>query len=258
MIVNEFDGKVVVVTGGVSGMGEACTRRLSELGAVAVAVDRDADRGDRFIEGLGSPEGVEFAAVDITDRAALDELVAGIRSRHGRLDALINCAGIFTPNAPAADMSIDDFRRNFEVNLIGTMQAAQACYPLLVEDGGGAIVNVASQAALVSLPEQSAYTASKGAVAALTRSLAIDWARSNIRVNAVCPGFTRTPMSEPAITPELTRAIQRRVPLGRLFDAVELANVMLFLASPLASAVSGVVIAVDGGWTAGEAELPQW
>lgn len=258
MIASELKDRVVLVTGGVSGMGEACTRRLQELGAVAVAVDRDADRGERFVAGLDSRDGVEFNPVDITDRDALDALVGDVRQRHGRLDAVINCAGIFTANAAAADVPIEDFRRNFEVNVLGTMLTCQAAFPLLAKDGGGAIVNVASQAALVSLPEQAAYTASKGAVAALTRSLAIDWSPSQVRVNAICPGFTRTPMSEPAITPELLRAIERRVPLGRMFDAVEMANAMLFLASPLASAISGVVMAVDGGWTAGEAELPQW
>lgn len=258
MIGSAFEGRVVVVTGGVSGMGEACTLRLQELGAVVVALDRDAERGQRFLDGLASRDRVELATVDIVDRGGLDRLAADVRERHGRLDALINCAGVFVANAPAEEISAEDFRRAYEVNLIGTVQACQACFPLLAEGGGGAIVNVASQAALVSLPQQAAYTASKGAVTALTRSLAIDWAPRNVRVNAVCPGFTRTPMSDPAITPELLRAIERRVPLGRLFEAGEMASAMLFLASPLASAVTGVVMAVDGGWTAGEAELPQW
>ncbi|MFQ5426916.1 MAG: SDR family NAD(P)-dependent oxidoreductase, partial [Gaiellales bacterium] len=131
-------------------------------------------------------------------------------------------------------------------------------FPLLRANGGGAIANIASQAALVSLPEQAAYGTSKGAVAALTRSLAIDWARDEVRVNAICPGFTITPMSEPAMTPELISVVERRVPLGRLFEAREMANVLVFLVSPLASAMTGVVLPVDGGWTAGEAELPDW
>src|SRR5213076_2924788 len=97
---------------------------------------------------------------------------------------------------PVDELSVDDFRRNFEINVLGTLQACQAFGPLLREHGGGAVVNVASQAALVSLPSQAAYTASKGAVAALTRSLAIDWAEHGVRVNAVAPGFTVTPMTE--------------------------------------------------------------
>lgn len=255
---NESDksGAVAVVVGGASGIGEACTRLLRDHGATVIAADRDADRGEKLVAELGG--GSEFVAVDVTERGDLDRLADRVRNGHGRLDMLINTAGILTANAPAQATPADDFRRNFEVNLLGTVQACQALYPLLAEDGGGAIANVASQAALVSLPEQSAYTASKGAVAAVSRSLAIDWARSNVRVNAICPGFTVTPMSEPAITPDLQRTVERRVPLGRLFQPIEMANVLVFLVSPQAGAITGAVIPVDGGWTAGEAELPQW
>jgi meso-butanediol dehydrogenase/(S,S)-butanediol dehydrogenase/diacetyl reductase len=118
-------------------------------------------------------------------------------------------------------------------------------------------VNVASQAALVSLPNQAAYSATKGGVAALTRSLAIDWAADGIRVNAVAPGFVVTPMTAAFRRLDgLVAAAERRTPLGRLLEAEEIAAVMVFLASPLASAVTGVLLPIDGGWTAGEPELP--
>jgi meso-butanediol dehydrogenase/(S,S)-butanediol dehydrogenase/diacetyl reductase len=139
---------------------------------------------------------------------------------------------------------------------MGIVHTTKALYSLLATSSAGAIVNVASQAALVSLPRQTAYSASKGAVTALTRALAIDWASDGIRVNAVCPGFTATPMAMDQMTPELDAAVSRRVPLGRIFQPAEIANAIGFLASNRASAITGVILPVDGGWTAGEPALP--
>ncbi len=251
-----FEGKTAVVTGGISGIGEACSRVLLQLGARVVAVDVDAERGGAVADEMGTQ--FRFRQVDITDEQAVQQLASELRDADDEVAALVNAAGIFTPNAPAHEMPSDDYRRTFEVNLLGTAIMCRELFPLLRANGGGAVANIASQAALVSLPGQAAYGASKGAVAALTRSLAIDWAREDVRVNAICPGFTITPMSQPAMTPELIAAVERRVPLGRLFEAREMANVLVFLVSPLSSAMTGVVLPVDGGWTAGEAELPQW
>ena len=232
---NGLEGSAAVVTGGASGIGEACCRQLLQAGAEVHVVDLAGD----------SP-------VDVTDRAALDAVAAHL----DRLDILINAAGVLTENKPVEELSADDFRRNFEVNVLGIVQASQAFWPLLRE-GGGAIVNVASQAALVSLPSQAAYTASKGAVAALTRSLAIDWAEHGVRVNAVAPGFTVTPMTAAFFENDtFVQAATRRIPLGRLLEPDEIAGAIVFLAGPMASAVTGVVLPVDGGWTAGEPALP--
>jgi NAD(P)-dependent dehydrogenase (short-subunit alcohol dehydrogenase family) len=230
-----IDGAVAVVTGGASGIGAACCRLLGANGAQVHVVDRHAE-----------------PPVDVTDRTALDRIAGSLE----RLDVLVNAAGVLTENRPVDELDPEDFRRNFEVNVLGTLNACQA-FAAPLRAARGAVVNVASQAALVSLPQQAAYTASKGAVAALTRSLAIDWAEHGVRVNAVAPGFTVTPMTEAFFENEtFTRAATERIPLGRLLQADEIAGAIVFLASPLASAITGVVLPVDGGWTAGEPALP--
>jgi meso-butanediol dehydrogenase/(S,S)-butanediol dehydrogenase/diacetyl reductase len=231
--------KVGVITGGASGIGAACAALLAASGATAIVADLSGD-----------------PPVDVTDRRSLEALRDRVEADHGRLDVLLNCAGIVGVNRPAAEVSDDEFEAILAINLRGTFKACQVMHPLLARSRG-AIVNVASQAALVSLPNQAAYSATKGGVAALTRSLAIDWAADGIRVNAVAPGFVKTPMTaEFRRLDGLVAAAERRTPLGRLLEASEIAAVMAFLASPLASAVSGVLLPVDGGWTAGEPELP--
>jgi NAD(P)-dependent dehydrogenase (short-subunit alcohol dehydrogenase family) len=230
-----LEGAVAVVTGGASGIGEACCRLLETSGASVHVADL-----------AGHPP------VDVTDRSSLDELAGQLKG----LDVLVNAAGVLTENRPVEELAPEDFRHNFEVNVLGTLNACQAFGPLL-RAARGAVVNVASQAALVSLPSQAAYTASKGAVAALTRSLAIDWAREGVRVNAVAPGFTVTPMTAAFFENEtFAKAATGRIPLGRLLQPEEVAGAIVFLASPLASAITGVVLPVDGGWTAGEPALP--
>lgn len=240
--------KVVVVTGAGSGIGAACVERFRAEGATVEAWDRDpaADTGD---------EKIVNRAVDVSSAEAVASAAAEAGNRWGGVDVLVNCAGVITPNLPAQDVDPKDYQRNFDVNLMGVVHTTRELHCMLAERKG-AIVNVASQAALVCLPHQSAYSAIKGAVAALTRSLAIDWAAEGVRVNAVCPGFTRTPMATGQMTPELEAAVNRRVPLGRIFEPAEIAGSILFLASDLASAVTGVVLPVDGGWTAGEPALP--
>ena len=228
-------GAAAVVTGGASGIGAACCRLLEASGAEVIVVDLAAEQ-----------------PVDVTDRTALDLLARSL----SRIDVLVNAAGVLTENRPVDELTADEFRRNFEINVLGTLNACQA-FAHLLRASRGAVVNVASQAALVSLPHQAAYTTSKGATAALTRSLAIDWADDGVRVNAVAPGFTITPMTEAFFENEtFTRAAIRRIPLGRLLQADEIAAAIVFLASPLASAITGVVLPVDGGWTAGEPALP--
>jgi len=238
-VIRGMEGWVAVVTGGASGIGEASVELLRKCGADVVVADRQG----------ASP-------VDVTDRASLDAIAQEVGERFGGLDVLVNAAGVLTPNAPAEEQPAADFRQAFEVNVLGTVNACQAFGPLL-RSRGGAIVNIASQAALVSLPQQAAYSTAKGGIAALTRSLAIDWAEAGVRVNCVCPGFTRTPMTDAFFENQVfTAAATKRIPIGRILEPAEIAGAIVFLASPLASAVTGVVMPVDGGWTAGEPALP--
>jgi meso-butanediol dehydrogenase/(S,S)-butanediol dehydrogenase/diacetyl reductase len=238
----DLNGKVAVVTGGASGIGASTVEVLRSTGATVVAWD------------LNDGDGV--VGVDIRDFDSVKKAADAAVAEHGQVDILVNCAGIITANLPADQVDPEDFRKTYDVNVVGSFNCAKALYPALKASGAGAIVNVASQAALVSLPDQSAYSASKGAVSALTRSLAIDWAADNVRVNAICPGFTLTPMAKQQMTPELDAAVSRRVPLGRMFEPEEMGRTIAFLASDWASGITGVVIPVDGGWTAGEPALP--
>lgn len=237
----KLNDKVCVVTGAASGIGAVCVEVLREHGASVIGWDLH-----------GTPEA---PPVDLRDPDAAARAAAAAVAQYGGVDILVNCAGVITENLPLQDVSPADFQLTFDVNVMGIVHASQALYATIAERRGS-IVNVASQAALVCLPWQAAYSTSKGAVAALTRAMAIDWAAAGVRVNAVCPGFTLTPMAKKQMTPELDRAVSRRVPMGRMFEPEEIANVITFLASDAASAVTGVVMPVDGGWTAGEPALP--
>ncbi|HEU4656069.1 MAG TPA: SDR family oxidoreductase [Capillimicrobium sp.] len=232
----DLDGAVAVVTGGGSGIGAAAADFL--------------ERGGARVHRLDLKGAIE---VDVTSRPDLEAFASTLDELH----VLVNAAGILTDNAPAEDAPIEDFQRALEVNVVGTVNACQIFGGLLRRSGRGAIVNVASQAASVALPSQSAYTTSKGAVVAFTRALAVDWARQGVRVNAVAPGFTVTPLTAAFFADEAKlEGTKRRIPLGRVIEAEEVAAAIGFLASPLASAITGAILAVDGGWTAGEASLP--
>lgn len=223
---------MALVTGGGSGIGAATAARLREQGATVVTADLAG--GD--------------VELDVTDEAAVDACVAAIVAEHGRLDLAANVAGTSGTYATVAASATVDWRRTLDVNLDGTYFCLRAELRAMLAGGGGSIVNVASGAARMGVPGLSAYSASKHAVIGLTKSAALENARSGIRVNAVCPGSTRTTMLRTfAGSEEALEKMGARSPMGRLGEPGEVAEAIAWLLSDAASFVTGATIEPDGG-----------
>jgi NAD(P)-dependent dehydrogenase (short-subunit alcohol dehydrogenase family) len=253
-----LDGRVAAVTGAAQGIGQAVAAAFAHAGADVALIDVDSARLHETVA-LVEAAGRRALALgcDVGDEAAVTASFAAIASELGPVGALVNAAGVICENVPAQDALEADMDRLWRVNVKGTLFAARAAARPMIERGsGGRIVNLASQAAILSLPNQSVYTATKGAVAALTRSLAIDWAPHRINVNAIAPTFVWTPMAAPMLEiQQVHDASVRRIPLGRIGRPQDIAGAALFLCSEAASLITGHMLPVDGGWTAGEPGL---
>jgi NAD(P)-dependent dehydrogenase (short-subunit alcohol dehydrogenase family) len=240
--VNDFDGLVAAVTGGASGIGAAVVRVLQDRGARVAVLDLDPS---------GVPEGVLGVKTDVSDDASVRDAVERVVRELGRLDVLVNNAGIGAQGT-VADNDDDEWRRVFEVNVMGVVRTSRAALPHLRRSPAAAIVNTASVAATAGLPQRAAYSASKGAVAALTRAMAADHLPEGIRVNSVDPGTADTPwigrLLSRAEDPDAERAaLEARQPHGRLVSAEEVAHAVAYLASPTAGSTTGTSLVVDGG-----------
>ena len=238
----EFAGLVAIVTGGASGIGAAIARRLHDGGAQVAVLDLAPEGAD--------PAHAAFAA-DVSDRASVDAAVAAVAERFGRIDIVINNAGIGSIGNIAANGD-DEWARVLSINVTGIARVNAAALPWLRRSPAAAVVNTSSIAATAGLPERALYTASKGAVLSLTRAMAADHLREGIRVNAVNPGTADTPwigrLLSQAADPEAERAaLNARQPHGRLVSADEVAGAVAYLASPRAGSTTGVALAVDGG-----------
>jgi len=248
----EFDSRVAIVTGAGQGIGEATVRAFVAAGACVVLVDVLEEELARVTADIDQPHRIMSAVVDVSDRPAVDRLMDDVLSRFGRMDALVNSAGI-RGLGTVADIDIDLWRRVHAVNLEGTLNTCQAFARRVIEAGGpGAIVNLTSVAGLMGVPGRAAYVSTKHAVVGLTREMAMEVGRQGLRVNAIAPGMIRTAMTktmlaEPAGA-ERSAAIH---PLGRIGEPAEVAAAILFLCSDKASFVSGAILSVDGGYTAG-------
>lgn len=239
---SEFDGAVAIVTGGASGIGAATADLLAGRGARVAVLDRNID---------GAPDTMFAAACDVTDPEQVDAAVAAVAAHFGGIDIVINNAGI----GAAGDIAANDdaeWLRVLDVNVIGIARVTRAALPHLRASSRAAIVNTCSVVAMVGVPDRALYSASKGAVAALTLAMAADHVREGIRVNAVTPGTADTPWVGRLLDAADDRdaaasALRARQPMGRLVTAEEVAHAIVYLASPLSSSTTGTLLAVDGG-----------
>ncbi len=244
---DEFAGKVAIVTGGGSGIGEACATLLAQRGAQVLVADVAAEPAQRVASAIG--DAALAHVVDVTDPVACEAMVGAAVERFGRLDVAVNNAGIGGPQAPTGEYPLDGWEAVIAVNLSGVFHCLRAEIPAMLAGGGGAIVNMASILGSVGFARSVAYVSAKHGVVGMTRTAAIEYAPHGIRVNSVGPGFIETPLLA-AASPEIVAGVAGLHPLGRLGRAEEVAELVAFLASDRASNTTGAYYVTDGGYTA--------
>lgn len=245
-------GKVALITGGGSGIGEACARLFSDCGCSVAIMGRRHEP----LNQLASEIGALPIAADTSSEDDCIEAVNSVCRKFDGLDILVCSAGIFKEGS-VTEISQDDWQKMIDINLSGIMKISRACIPEMMARSGGAIVNVSSLGGIVAPGNMSAYIASKTAVIGLTRSMAVDYGPHGVRVNSLCPGWVQTPMSEHEMehyaeekgisTEEAIRCATRYLPLGRMAQPIEIAKCVRFLASEESSFVTGATLIADGG-----------
>lgn len=246
-----LEDKVCIITGGAKGIGRAIARAFHREGARLLLCDYDGE-GQKVAGELASSENrAAFVKADISSAQQVAGVVEAAVSRYGRIDVLVNNAGVLEPGS-VLDLEEQAWDRVMDINAKGVYLCSRAALPHMIQTGGGVIVNISSIAGSVAWPNIAGYCASKGAVTMLTRAMALDFARDNIRVNAIAPGAVWTPMVE-----EFTQGSQEAVdamadqhPMGRVAQPEEIAEAAVYLASDASSFVTGVILPVDGGYTA--------
>jgi len=247
----ELNSKVAVVIGGTSGIGLAIAKGMAEAGADVVPTSRRPEQVESAASDIES-RGRKTLRIssDVSDRASLQNVLDESIKAFGKVDILVNSAGR-TKRAPTLEFTEEDWNNIIDTNLTGTLRAAQVFGRHMLERKYGSIINIASLSTFVALYEVAAYSASKAAVASLTKSLAIEWSQHGVRVNAIAPGVFRTPLNEKLLDEtERGREFLVRTPMRRFGKVEELAGAAIFLASDAASFVNGEVLTVDGGFLA--------
>jgi 3-oxoacyl-[acyl-carrier protein] reductase len=244
--------KIAIVTGASKGIGKAIAIGYAKEGAKVVLASRSLDTLKQ-IEGEIRERGGEALAifVDVRNLESVQNLVEDTVRKYGRLDIMVNNAGISMAH-PSEDLSPEDWRNAIETDLFGVFYGCQAAAKVMIPQGGGSIINISSVYGIVAAPGRAAYCASKAGVNMLTKVLAIEWAKKNIRVNAIAPGYVRTELVQGVIEKGMLPlgAVEKRTPLGRIGEAEEMVGLAVYLGSEESTYMTGSVINIDGGWAA--------
>ena len=241
-------GKISIVTGGSKGIGQAISRGLSEKGSNVIVFD--IIEGQHATKTSQKDGEILFFKVDVSKRDDVEAAVNEVKKRYGRIDVLVNGAGIAIGSV-AEDVTEDDWNKVIAVNLSGVFWCTQAAGRVMIEQNGGRIINITSRCAFIGYPNFISYNISKAGVISLTKSCAVEWARHNILVNAIAPGFVKTEMTKYVWSdPERLKTILDRTPLDRIADPEEIVGTVIFLASAASEFITGVVLPFDGGMLA--------
>lgn len=248
----KLEGKVAIVTGASKGIGKGIALRYAQEGAAVVLASRSLNLLEAIARQINEKGGQALAIeVDVTQYASIAQMIEKTGECFGRLDILVNNAGIAMV-APSEELSPADWQRALDTDLSGVFYGCQCAARKMMAQGGGCIINITSVYGLVAAPGRAAYCASKAACNMLTKVLAIEWAKKNIRVNAIAPGYIRTELVQGVIAKGMlpVRAIEKRTPLGRIGEVKDVLALAVYLASDESSFMTGSVINIDGGWEA--------
>jgi NAD(P)-dependent dehydrogenase (short-subunit alcohol dehydrogenase family) len=251
-VVSSFDlsGRTVWVTGAGKGLGRAIATAMVHAGARVAVTARTADDLERLADELTTVGKIDVVPASVDDAGAVDAALRTILERSGRVDGVVNAAGISPVFVRSERLGDDDWQRVLRVNLDGTFHVCRAAGRVMLEQGSGSIVNVTSVHADVGAERIAAYAASKGAVAALSKTLAVEWASRGVRVNCLAPGYVPTDLSIGLLDSPRGEQIRARIPMGRTGYPVEVAGAAVFLVSDASAYTTGSTITTDGGWTA--------
>ena len=246
----DLSQRVAFVTGGNGGIGLGMARGLAEAGATVVIAGRNRAKADAALSDLRSLGEADFIALDVRDEASCRKAIDDTAARFGRLDILVNNAGSTVRKQPQ-DLAIEEWRLVMDTNLTGAFVCAQAAYPHMKRTGGGKIINIGSMMSIFASSFAAPYAASKGGIVQMARALAVAWAKDNIQVNCILPGWIDTDLTKSARTqvPGLNERVLGRTPAGRWGAPADFAGIAVFLASRASDFITGTAIPVDGGFS---------